>query len=176
MAKCHTYILKVTVVVICSWLLIFQCNTDLLIFNRSFWWKLFSSYFCPAQLRTLYSNRPAHRALPECPYGQSAMVGTCRCPTNAVVGVQWQTQVGILLPGTQARGCAMPCTPARRSWIEHVGGMAIDIRQIIHNANSIPVMTVSKTTDWKPAKMIINYSDKAVLLSVTSRILVHKEQ
>ena len=31
-------------------------------------------YCCPAQRPTFYSNRPAHRALPKCPYGQSATV------------------------------------------------------------------------------------------------------
>ena len=44
-----------------------------------------------------------------------------------VVGVQWQTQVDSLPPGTQARGCAVPCTPAQRSWIEHVGGLAANV-------------------------------------------------
>ena len=29
-------------------------------------------YFCPAQRPKFHCNRPAHRALPECPYGQSA--------------------------------------------------------------------------------------------------------
>ena len=47
-------------------------NGHMLIFNRSCSWQLFSSHFWPAQRPTFYSNRPAHRALPECPYGQSA--------------------------------------------------------------------------------------------------------
>jgi len=47
-----------------------------------------------------------------------AALGTCRCPTNAVVGVQWPTQFGNLPPDIQAGGRAVPCTPARRSWID----------------------------------------------------------
>jgi len=53
-----------------------------------------------------------------------AALSTCRCPTNAVVGVQWQTQIGSLLPGMQARGCA-----------------------VVHQHGSLELNTMA---DWKP--------------------------